>query len=97
MLFAKVAASPAGPPSVPTPSTLGSIQSPASIYNPGSVGPSVTSPAPMNPADEQAYLEKVFHFSLILFNSDSIILCFEYKVVYQQRKCSQTLLEKRDS
>ena len=44
--------------SVPTPGTL-NVQSPASILNPASVGPPVTSPAPLSAAEEQAYLEKV--------------------------------------
>lgn len=50
-----VAASPAAPASVSTPSTT-NVQSPASMLNPGSVGPVAS---PLNPAEEQAYLEKV--------------------------------------
>ena len=50
-----LAASPA-PSSVPTPGTY-SVHSPASVLNPASVGAS--SPASLNPAEEQIYLEKV--------------------------------------
>lgn len=53
-----VVASPAPATSVPTPSTM-NVQSPASVLNPGSVGAPAASPASMNPAEEQAYLEKV--------------------------------------
>ena len=57
-----MAASPSAPQSVPTPG--GSVQSPASIYNPGSVGAPVASP--LNPADEQAYLEKHKQLSIYI-------------------------------
>ncbi|EDO41908.1 predicted protein, partial [Nematostella vectensis] len=53
------------PTSVPTPGTL-NVQSPASILNPGSVGPSVTSPAPLSAAEEQAYLEKHRQLSIYI-------------------------------
>ncbi|KAJ7387818.1 mediator complex subunit Med15 [Desmophyllum pertusum] len=52
------AASPAACTSVPTPSTM-SVQSPASVPNPASVGAPAASPAALNPADEQAYLDKL--------------------------------------
>ena len=55
-----VAASPAASTSVPTPSTM-SVHSPASVLNPGSVGAPAASPASLNPAEEQAYLDKVSH------------------------------------
>lgn len=53
-----VAASPAASTSVPTPSTM-SVHSPASVLNPGSVGAPAASPASLNPAEEQAYLDKL--------------------------------------
>jgi len=51
-----IAASPAASTSVPTPSTM-NVQSPASVLNPGSVGAPAASP--LNPAEEQAYLDKL--------------------------------------
>ena len=60
-----VAASPAPSTSVPTPSTM-NVQSPASVLNPGSVGPPVASPASLNPAEEQAYLDKVIVIEVIV-------------------------------
>ena len=55
-----------------------SVQSPASVPNPGSVG--APSPAPLNPAEEQAYLDKVCneldlpkqHVSLKLFQESQV-------------------------
>ena len=38
-----------------------SVHSPASVLNPGSVGAPAASPASLNPAEEQAYLDKVSH------------------------------------
>ena len=53
-----VAASPVASSSVPTPGTM-NVHSPASVLNPGSVGAPAASPASLNPAEEQAYLDKV--------------------------------------
>lgn len=63
-----VAASPAAPASVPTPSTT-NVQSPASILNPGSVGPVAS---PLNPAEEQAYLEKVCLKIKLMFRAQKV-------------------------
>lgn len=59
-----IAASPAPCTSVPTPSTM-NVQSPASVLNPGSVGAPAASPASLNPAEEQAYLDKVCDVNLV--------------------------------
>ncbi|XP_068748520.1 mediator of RNA polymerase II transcription subunit 15-like isoform X2 [Montipora capricornis] len=53
-----VAASPVASSSVPTPGTM-NVHSPASVLNPGSVGAPAASPASLNPAEEQAYLDKL--------------------------------------